>query len=100
MTKKLKDSLHATLHACYNGNNGAEAVKTLMRENKKELYDAHVWNEVACKIQTRLKKHNKHAGSNLHIGDIEYLYTAIVYINSNDEEAFNNIADKCLTGLK
>ena len=100
MTKKLKDSLHATLHACYNGNNGAEAVKTLMRENKKELYDAHVWNEVACKIQARLKKHNKHAGSNLHIGDSQTLFVALNDLINNDEEAFNKLADDCLTSLK
>lgn len=100
MTKKLKDSLHVALHACYNGHNGAEAVKTFLKENKVELYDTQVFDRVADKINSRLKEHNKNAGSNLRIGDIEHLYMAIVYLNRNDEEAFNKLADQCLDGLK
>lgn len=100
MTKKLKDSLHATLNACYNGDNAAEAVKSFMKDNKEELKDTHVWNKVVDKIQSRLKEHNKRAGSNLHIGDSQILFVALNYLISNDEEAFNKLADDCLTSLK
>lgn len=100
MTKKLKDSLHATLNACYNGDNAAEAVKSFMKDNKEELKDTHVWNKVVDKIQSRLKEHNKRAESDLHIGDSESLYMALSWLRDNDEESFNQMADKCLRGLK
>ncbi len=100
MTKKLKDSLHATLNVCYNGDNAAEAVKALLRENKKELEDKQVWDEVVGKLQSCLAKHNQRKGTNLHIGDIETLFLSLGYLDNNHEEAFQTLANGCLDGLK
>lgn len=100
MTKKLKDSLHTALYACYKGDNGAEAVKSFMRENKDELFDAQVWDKVVDKLQSCLKEHNNRVGSDLYIGDPQGLYLALGWLIGNDEDSFNQMADKYLNGLK
>lgn len=94
MTKKLKDSIHELLYLCYRGSDISSVLKSFLKENRNELYDTAIWDDVIDKINNRFAKYYKHTGANMKLQNTDTLFLALGFLCIGDENRFDELASQ------